>query len=266
MSFTSEKGEIPIFYQFQHPGAGDYFCKEYGENFSFPPHMHLSFEFITVRQGTMKVTVDGTGYLLKEGDALLIFPNQLHALESTESRHMLCIFAPDLIRAYRSKAERYLPQSSLFRPDPLWIEALDRLEPDAKSIAKKGILYSLCAAFDETAVYLPRKAEQKDLLSRIFAFVEAHYGEDCSLEQLAATLGYDYAYLSRYFKKATGISYGSYLNVYRLNKTCVLLDNTDQSILQCALDCGYNSLRTFNRNFKEQFGKTPAQYRREGMQ
>lgn len=252
-----------IFYQFQHPGAGDYFCKEYGENFSFPPHMHLSYELITVRRGRMKVTVDGVPYLLEAGDALLIFPNQLHSLESTDSRHMLCIFAPDLIRAYRTKTEHRIPKSNFFRPDPVWLDALDDLPADARKIAKKGILYSLCAAFDESAEYLPRQTEQQDLLSRIFAFVETHYAEDCSLERLAAATGYDYAYLSRYFKKLTGIPYGSYLNVYRLNKVCYLLDNTDESVLQCALDCGYNSLRTFNRNFKEHFGRTPAQYRRE---
>lgn len=254
-----------MFYQFQHLGAGDYFLKEYGENFSFPPHMHLCFEFITVRNGTMKVTVDGTAYTLEEGDSLLIFPNQLHSLESEKSRHMLCIFAPDLIRAYRSKTEHYRPKSNFFRPDAYLTEALDKIPADAKNISKKGILYSLCSAFDEAATYLPQKSEQKGLLSRIFAFVETHYHENCTLEQLAANIGYDYAYLSRYFKKSTGISYGTYLNIYRLNKACYLLDNTDETVLQCALDSGYNSLRTFNRNFKKQFSVSPAQYRREGM-
>lgn len=254
-----------MFYQFQHLGAGDYFLKEYGENFNFPPHMHLCFEFITVQEGDMTVTVDGTEYSLQTGDALLIFPNQLHSLQSTKSRHMLCIFAPDLIRAYRSKTEHYRPKSNQFRPDKYLIESLEKINPEAKNITKKGILYSLCSAFDEVATYLPQKTEQKGLLSRIFAFVEAHYHENCTLEQLATTLGYDYAYLSRYFKKATGISYGEYLNIYRLNKACYLLDNTDQTILQCAFDSGYNSLRTFNRNFKKQFSISPAQYRKEGI-
>ena len=254
-----------MFYEFKHIGSSDYFIKEYGEDFCFPPHMHLCFELITVLDGEMKVTVDGIENLLHEGEALLIFPNQLHALDSEKSRHMLCIFSPDLVRAYSSKTEKSLPKSNLFTPDKYLIEALDKTPENAKTIAKKGLLYSLCAAFDENIEYQPRKSGQKSLLSKIFAFVEENFSGECSLEELSARLGYDYAYLSRCFKKAAGISYVAYLNIYRLNKACYLLDNTDKSILPCALEVGYSSLRTFNRNFKNQFGVSPAEYRKKGI-
>jgi len=46
-----------------------------------------------------------------------------------------------------------------------------------------------------------------------------------------------------------------------LSHACYLLKNTAQSVLQCALDSGYTSLRSFNRNFKAQFGISPSQYR-----
>jgi AraC-like DNA-binding protein len=254
-----------MFYEFKHIGSNDYFVKEYGENFSFPPHMHLCFEIIVVLEGEMKVTVGGNENLLHKGEALMIFPNQLHALESENSRHMLCIFSPDLIRAYSSKTEKCLPESNLFIPDEYLINALDKISEDANLITKKGLLYSLCSAFDETAVYQPRRSGQKGLLSRIFAYVEENFAGECTLEELSAKLGYDYAYLSRSFKKAAGITYVSYLNVFRLNKACYLLDNTDKSILGCALEVGYSSLRTFNRNFKNHFGISPAEYRKKGI-
>ena len=133
------------------------------------------------------------------------------------------------------------------------------------SSLKKGLLYSFCSAFDENAAYQPRKLGQNGLLSKIFAFVDQNFMSECTLEELSAQLGYDYAYLSRSFKKAAGISYVSYLNIYRLNTACYLLDNTDKSILQCALEVGYSSLRTFNRNFKNHFTISPAEYRKKGM-
>jgi AraC-like DNA-binding protein len=252
-----------MFYEFQHIGSSDYFLKEYGEDFSFPPHMHLCFELITVLEGEMRVTVDGGETVLHRGEALLIFPNQLHSLESEKSRHMLCIFSPDLVRAYSSKTEKSLPKSNFFIPDSYLLETLDKTTENAKTIAKKGLLYSLCSSFDENATYQPRKSGQKGLLSEIFAFVEENFAAQCTLEELSAQIGYDYAYLSRSFKKAAGISYVSYLNIYRLNKACYLLDNTDKSILQCAFEVGYSSLRTFNRNFKNHFGISPAEYRKK---
>ena len=254
-----------MFYEFKHIGSSDYFVKEYGENFSFPPHMHLCFELIVALDGEMRVTVDGRENVLHRGEALLIFPNQLHSLSSEKSRHLLCIFSPDLVRAYSSKTEKVVPESNFFLPDAYLIDTLDKMPDDANLIAKKGLLYSVCAAFDDGAVYQQRKSGQKGLLSQIFAFVEQNFVGECTLEELSAQLGYDYAYLSRSFKKSTGISYVSYLNIYRLNKACYLLDNTDKSILQCALEVGYSSLRTFNRNFKNHFGFSPAEYRKKGI-
>ncbi|MBQ8407384.1 MAG: helix-turn-helix transcriptional regulator [Clostridia bacterium] len=254
-----------MFYEFKHIGSSDYFVKEYGEDFSFPPHMHLCFELVVVLDGEMKVTVDGNDNFLHKGEALLIFPNQLHSLESEKSRHLLCIFSPDLVRAYASKTEKSLPESNFFVPDTYLVETLDKTSEDAKTISKKGVLYSLCAAFDNNAAYVPKKTGQKGLLSKIFAFVEQNFAGECTLEELSSQIGYDYAYLSRSFKKTAGISYVAYLNIYRLNKACYLLDNTDKSILQCALDSGYSSLRTFNRNFKKQFDISPAEYRKKGI-
>ena len=254
-----------MFYEFKHIGSSDYFVKEYGDNFSFPPHMHLCFELIVALDGEMRVTVDGKENVLHSGDALLIFPNQLHSLSSDKSRHLLCIFSPDLVRAYSSKTEKVVPESNFFSPDDYLIDTLDKMPEDANLIAKKGLLYSVCAAFDGAVSYEPRRSGQKGLLSQIFAFVEQNFVSECTLEELSAQLGYDYAYLSRSFKKSTGISYVSYLNIYRLNKACYLLDNTDKSILQCALEVGYSSLRTFNRNFKNHFGFSPAEYRKKGI-
>ena len=69
---------ICLFYQFQHFGISEYFCKEYGKNFSFPIHLHQSFEFITVTDGEMTITIDTIPYHLKKGDILLINPLELH--------------------------------------------------------------------------------------------------------------------------------------------------------------------------------------------
>ena len=91
---------------------------------------------------------------------------------------------------------------------------------------------------------------------------EENFNKNCSLKDLSTALGYDYAYLSRYFKKITGISYNDYLNSFRLNSACYLLQNSNLSVIECAEECGYKSLRTFNRNFKEYYGQSPSNYRK----
>ena len=48
---------------------------------------------------------------------------------------------------------------------------------------------------------------------------------------------------------------------YRLGKVCYLLENSDQTVLSIANDCGFGSLRSLNRNFKAKLGMTPEEYR-----
>lgn len=74
-------------------------------------------------------------------------------------------------------------------------------------------------------------------------------------------LGYNSAYLSRYFGEVANMSYTSYVNRYKVSKACYILKNTDKTVLECAYECGYNSLRNFNRNFKSIIGLSPKEYR-----
>ena len=250
-----------MFYEFQHFGIPEYLKKEYGKNFVFPVHLHHSFEFITVLEGKMSVTVDGNEYTLTKGKALLIFPDQIHSLSGEGSFHMLCIFSPDLVKSYSAKVADKIAKSNLFCPDENLIHAIDTLSDGSDIILKKGIFYCLCAAFDGQAQYIRRDSKSTNLMHDIFKFVETNFGKDCTLKKLSKVTGFSYSYLSRHFKKVTGTSFNSYVNRYRISNACHQLLVSDCSVLRCALDCGYDSLRSFNRNFRELVGTTPNEYR-----
>ena len=85
-----------MFYQNQHFGISEYFCKETGENFSFPSHMHHSFELIVILEGKMSVTVAETDYELSSGEGVLIFPEQIHSLKSKRASTAWLFFHPIL--------------------------------------------------------------------------------------------------------------------------------------------------------------------------
>ncbi len=210
----------------------------------------------------MKITVDGQVFVLEKNEALLIFPNQIHELESTNSKHILCIFSPRLVQAYITKLTDKIPKNNKFCPDEYLIGALKKLDAYSSSIEKKGVLYSLCGQFNRQAAYVEKKTDHEKLLYKIFAFVEDNFCNDCSLLSLSKKLGYDYSYLSRHFKKIVGISFNSYVTHYRLSHACYLMENTEQTVLQCAYNSGFSSLRNFNRCFKDHLKITPTQYLR----
>lgn len=251
-----------MFYQRQHPATPEYLHVHRAVNFSFPAHMHECFEMISLLSGEMHVTVDQREYCLHPNEIVFIFPHQVHTYSAECGEHCIYVFSPKLIWAYHSQHMDVVPENNLFAPHPYLIGALQKLTPTSALIEKMAALYPLCVSFDEHASYIPRETAHTDLLSKIFMFVEQEYQNDCSLTTLSDTLGYEYTYLSRFFKNTIGIPFHTYVNQYRLHQACYSMDNSDRTILQCALDSGYTNMRSFNRHFISCYGITPREYRR----
>ena len=140
-----------MFYQYNHSGVTQSYCKEYGKNFNFPLHLHQSYELITVLSGEMSVTINNREYRIKRGEGVLVFPNQLHSLESENCEHMLCIFSGELVKAYATKISGRRPENNKFLiPDGL-VSAIDNMPDGGSLLEKKGVLYLVCAEFDKNA-------------------------------------------------------------------------------------------------------------------
>lgn len=230
-----------------------------GSDFSYPPHLHEAFELIAVTEGTMTVRVDREAYALSGGQAVLVFPDQVHSLETTEhSRHVLAIFSPSSVGAF---ARDRIPDSPVFALSPALRDEILSLKQEDNILRIKGVLYLLCAAFDRNRTYHERTKQENALLMKIFDFVRRQFTGVCTLEKLAEEMGYSYVYLSRYFKERTGLSFTDYVNQKRVSEVCARLAETDESITQAALNCGFHSLRSFHRIFREQTGLTPSEYR-----
>ena len=132
-----------MFYQFNHLGSPDYLKIEKGKNFNFSAHLHRCFEIIIILSGQMNVNVDNKTFLLEKNQAVLIFPNQIHSLSSQESEHILCIFSPDLIKAYSNKTNGKVPVNCTFTPDSFLINALNRFDINS-NICEKKDYYTSC--------------------------------------------------------------------------------------------------------------------------
>ncbi len=250
-----------MFYEFRHFGTRDYTKKYFIENLCFERHLHQSFEIILATSGEMQVTADDKTYTIFEGDCFLCFPNQIHSVTSEKSSNLTYIFSTEVVSSFTSQTRGKIPENNIFRPSKALTDALIELPERAPLLQKKAVFYQLCAEFDKDTVYSERVAVEKKLLYDIFHFVEKNYDKDCSLQALCQATHFSYSYLSRYFKKITGVSFNEYLNQYKISNARYLLDNTDASVLQCAYDSGYSSLRSFNRNFLKYTNTTPEQYR-----
>lgn len=249
-----------MFYEIRNNGDAEYLRVDTENNMNFPRHIHNSFEIILMNGGTMKVTVDSKKYTLKEGDAALIFPHQVHSLESERSSHVTYIFSPLIVNSYYSALTDRVPSSAVFRIPEDLSRALRALQPDSPLVMKKGVLYSVCAEFDRGAEYVAKGYENGPFF-KLFSFVEENYTNECTLGDAVKHIGMNYSYISRNFKKLVGMSFNDYVNLMRLNRACYLLKTGEGSITDCGYESGFRSIHTFNRNFKEKYGMSPYQYR-----
>jgi YesN/AraC family two-component response regulator len=76
-------------------------------------------------------------------------------------------------------------------------------------------------------------------------------------------MGYDYAYVSKLFKKKVQIGFNGYVNILRINEGKRLLKNTTKSITEIAGEVGFSCVRSFNRSFFSVTGKSPSDYRKK---
>lgn len=98
-------------------------------------------------------------------------------------------------------------------------------------------------------------------VERALWFIETHFAEDISLDEIADAGCASRFHLSRAFGVATGRSIMRYVRGRRLSVAAHTLSGGARDILAVALDAGYGSHEAFTRAFREQFGLTPEQVR-----
>lgn len=249
-----------MFYQ-THPNAkGEKFALRPIEPWEYPLHMHRNFEMACVVEGEVCVTVERRDYMVQANEAVLIFPHQLHGFKKLGvGKGYLCIFAPELCGSFYNRFQSCLPEDNRMQ----FTYDYEAVRADSNLFAVKAFLYSACAAAFRSMQFAPRpERQERSLLDKMLIFIENNYKDTCSLYDAAKQMKYDYGYLSKYFMKNIGMSFNDYVNRRRISDATYLLRNGENmDIGKIAMECGYASIRSFNRNFKRICEKSPKEYR-----
>lgn len=102
------------------------------------------------------------------------------------------------------------------------------------------------------------------LFQKCISYIHDHYKESLNLETVANIIHLNPSYFSSIFKKEIGLSFSSYLNKVRIDHSKLLLKDTDSSIVEIALEVGFEDQSYFSKVFKNLTNMTPKQYRQNG--
>jgi AraC family transcriptional regulator len=97
------------------------------------------------------------------------------------------------------------------------------------------------------------------------AYAASHLDEDVSLAALAAQSGLSVFHLQRAFSATAGETPKQFTLRLRLGRAAAMLLTRDESVLDIALDCGFQSHEVFCRAFRRRFGISPSAYRQRGF-
>lgn len=88
-----------------------------------------------------------------------------------------------------------------------------------------------------------------------------HYAEDLKIGDLASVSHMSETHFRRVFQKTMNMTPSDYLNLVRVQMACELMKKSEDSMEMVAEKCGFQSVSTFNRNFKKIVGTTPYQWK-----
>lgn len=238
----------------------------------FSAHMHHHLELVLVQKGRSRAWVDAREYTLEAGDALIVFPNQVHEyFDIEQGEHILAIFAPELIPTLTPLFEGYLPESAkipLGDAAPL-LATLGRRaveEYRGESAQKKtmlvGYMHAMLGEICNRLSFSRTEAVPAGNAKKVIDYCRKHYREDISLEILERELYINRYYISHIFADYLHIGFNEYINSLRVFEACRKLRHGPTGITEIAQQVGFGCLRTFNRAFKQKTGVTPSEYRR----
>lgn len=252
-----------------------------------PLHWHEEIELLYQLNGRSDIQIDGEKYQIQNKLLTVIDSRQVHSIHTYNDTSMfICVHIS------KKLIEKYIPDIDLYRiyciPDDIpdsqfpeylsvcrQMEALLRLyitDKPAWQMESEGIILQVLA---QLIRHFSRKSapDEIDLSSAdrtsfnrirdVITYVEEHFREPISLQDIAGHLGLGREYFCRFFKKNMGMSFLRYLNEVRISHVYRDLEQTDAPIAEIAEKNGFHNQKLFNRTFREVYGCTPSAVRRK---
>lgn len=250
------------------------------ENPHIPMHYHDTLEILYCLNGSIKVHVDGQSIELKHKQLIVFDANEVHALHSDSSLYMFICIQID-----KKQLATYIPDLELYRivcrpipvdhpsydhylqlcRDILKLVSYNKNEATTDKLRLNGAILSIFAdLIDYFSIFTPSQTsspEKKpnDTIREIITYVNEHFTEDITLEDMASMCGFSKEYFCRYFKQHMGLTFLRYLGEVRIAYAGKLLTTSDIAISDAMLKCGFTNQTIFNRLFKEIYGMTPRE-------
>lgn len=266
-----------------------YVADRHKKEFDYPIHIHdvLELNFVANAAGARRVVGDSSEVIDNLDLVLITSPDLEHVWEQYECKsediHEVTVqfrlnfdldTSPFRFSSYKSiynmliRAQRGLA----FPPEAIMrvyhrLARLSSIEEGFIAVQEFfSILYEL-SKFDDARELASSSFAKVEVVSeskrilKVKNYIDEHYKDDLSLEQLADIVGMTPTAFSRYFKQRTAKNISEYIVDIRLGHAARLLVDTSDSVSEICWATGFNTLSNFNRLFRKRKGCSPTEFR-----
>lgn len=251
----------------------------------FDTHWHTDIEIIMPVENWYDATVDGKYFHIEPGDILIIPSGALHSIEAPDNG-MRFIFLLDMssIASIHGFSEVEVMLSSplhisktafphiyddvysflmqirdeYFNKEPFYELTIFSLLLDMLVTIGRNHLSNMEVS-SNTRIY--KQQEYVNKFNSVMEYIDEHYMEDFTLDDIASAVGFSKYHFSRLFKQYTGFTFCAYICHRRVKIAEKLLEQPELSITEVAMKSGFPSISTFNRVFRQQKNCSPTEYR-----
>lgn len=248
---------------------------------NFLKHSHTRFEITVVNEGSGEYTTENAVYNIKKGDVFVFSSNEVHCITKVaegglsitnlhfEPRYLIGDQNEDYINfcfSHSAEFQNRIPSknATILRDNLLMIKKELTECKDNYTIAIRAYLDLILVDLLRNHKYnnTSKEINQNNIynLLAVYKYIDEHLSEDLTLKSLAELAGFSPNYFSHIFKTLNGTSLWDYINAKRIEKAIKLItsEHSNYTMLEIALECGFNNTVNFNKAFKKQKGFTPS--------
>ena len=245
-------------------------------------HWHEDIQFIYVLEGEIEIKTLTKLVSVDTGSGVFINKNVVHHVRKNNACHYNSFIFPDyFLKFYFGSPAKDFVESIIGKEQiPICcfsrktenhrtilnaLKRLSEIEKNKTDFYVYEVLVSLTTLWLEVRKNIQFPSEKQDIvvharMQKFLQYIEQHFGEDVSLEVLAASANVSKSECLRCFKSTMQSTPYKYLIEYRLSKAAELLKNTDESISNIAECVGFHQISHFGKCFKEKTGIAPRDY------
>jgi xylan 1,4-beta-xylosidase len=261
----------------------------------YPAHMHTgSIEIICVLDGVVSISDSALNHKLSAGDVYIFNAKDPHKIVTVSEKNIILTVQIDIdyYKRYQKRLDlMYFICDSFINKEQLTAELrylrfllariyteyrsmeasdsrLESLVRELLSFLMEQFQYYTYSKSQENSYDIVRRQEIKaedpyyNRIYDIIDYIYANFRSKIRLEDIANLQYLSVCYLSRYIKKACGLSFSELVNIARCEEGERLLGSTNRTVDEIALDIGFSNRKHFATYFKNWFRMTPTEYRR----